>query len=325
MINTKPFYIVTAVVNILLDAAILGFAQIKVWGLHLDHKRKLLLSLMFLIGTLAFVGRVINVNADLAPRGMARKQYLIQLYNSRPSRAYLSLPKKKKQTVRHAFCYAERQIQGLPLGLDFFVLIAPLNGIVAENAELLASMRRIGHLMDMSQAELLALLDYYCDPSLPLLPYDQAQVLVGLETPSAVRAKNIDLHHAIHRPLFRQLFRMDATSSSLSPDQVAAIDHASKLKHASTSEEAADLVTGWFRSKVAQVLGLKEAGVDPERPVHTYGMDSLVAIDLKNWFSREIGTEVQVFVLLGNKTLASVAKEAAEASRFRSVSTVTRH
>lgn len=52
MINTKPFYIVTAVANVLLDSAILGFAQIKVWGLHLDRKRKLLLSLVFLIGTL---------------------------------------------------------------------------------------------------------------------------------------------------------------------------------------------------------------------------------------------------------------------------------
>jgi hypothetical protein len=45
-------------------------------------------------------------------------------------------------------------------------------GIVAENAELLASMRRIGHLMDISQAGLLALLDYYCDSSLHLLSYN---------------------------------------------------------------------------------------------------------------------------------------------------------
>jgi hypothetical protein len=137
---------------------------------------------------------------------------------------------------------------------------------------------------------------------------------VGLETPSAVRAKNIDLHHAIYRPIFRQLFCMDDASSASLPDQAGAIDHTSQLKHASTTDEAADLVTSWFRSKVAQVLGLKEDDVD-----------SLVAIDLKNWFAREIEVEVQVFVLLGNKTLASVAKEAAEASRFRSAPTATRH
>ncbi|KAI0415487.1 lovastatin nonaketide synthase [Xylaria grammica] len=257
--------------------------------------------------------------------------------------------------------------EALPHGLDFFVLVASLNGvvggraqanyaagntfkdalahyrvsvgekavaidlglmvtegIVAENPELLASMRRMGHLMDINQPELLALLDYYCDPSLPLLPHDQSQVLVGLETPSAVRAKNIDLHHAIHRPLFRQLFRIDSTSSSSVQDQSTSIDYASNLNRASTSEEAADLVTGWFRSKVAQVLGLKDADVDPDKPVHTYGMDSLVAIDLKNWFAREIGADVQVFSLLGNKSLSSVAKEAAKLCWPKGVPAVVR-
>lgn len=52
MINTKPFYITTAIVNILLDTAILAFAQVKVWHLQLDLKRKLLLSVVFLVGAL---------------------------------------------------------------------------------------------------------------------------------------------------------------------------------------------------------------------------------------------------------------------------------
>lgn len=51
-INTKAFYITTAVINILLDIAILGIAQVKVWQLHLDTKRKVLLSLVFLLGAL---------------------------------------------------------------------------------------------------------------------------------------------------------------------------------------------------------------------------------------------------------------------------------
>lgn len=247
----------------------------------------------------------------------------------------------------------------LPSGLDFFVLIASLNGIiggraqanyaagntfkdalahhrismgekavsidlglmvaegiVAENADLLASMRRIGHLMELSQADLLALLDYYCDPALPLLPHDQAQVLVGLETTTSVRAKNIDLHHAIYRPMFRQLFRMD-TSSSSSTNRAEAVDYSTELKEAASDEEAGALVTAWFRSKISRVLGLQEDDVDVERPVHTYGMDSLVAIDLKNWYAREIGAEVSVFLLLGNNTLEEVAQEAAKGSRFR--------
>ncbi|KAI0415489.1 hypothetical protein F5X98DRAFT_346687 [Xylaria grammica] len=61
MIDTKPFYIIIAVVNISLDTAILGFAQLKVWGLHLNYKRKLLLSLVFLIGILTIISGILRV------------------------------------------------------------------------------------------------------------------------------------------------------------------------------------------------------------------------------------------------------------------------
>ncbi|KAI1288881.1 lovastatin nonaketide synthase [Xylaria venustula] len=248
----------------------------------------------------------------------------------------------------------------LPSGLDFFIILSSINGImggraqanytagntfkdglahhriskgekaitldlglmvsegsVARNADLLANMRRIGHLMDISQSQLLALMDYYCDPSLPLLTHEQAQILVGLETVSAVRAKKIDLHHMIYRPLFRQLFRMDTESTSVHKELV--VDHGAKLKQASSDEEAGQLVTDWYQSKVAHMLGLKAEDVDVNLPVRVYGMDSLMAIDLKNWFSREIGADIQVFQLLGNNSLAVVAQEAAETSHFRAV------
>ncbi|KAI0553286.1 hypothetical protein F4679DRAFT_532668 [Xylaria curta] len=60
-INTKPFYIISAIVNILLDAAILGFAQLKVWKLQLDRSRKLLLSLVFLIGGLTIISSILRI------------------------------------------------------------------------------------------------------------------------------------------------------------------------------------------------------------------------------------------------------------------------
>jgi hypothetical protein len=247
----------------------------------------------------------------------------------------------------------------LPTGLDFFVMLASLNGIiggraqanyaagntfkdalahhrisigekavsidlglvvsegiVAENADLLASMRRIGHLMDIRQEQLLSLMDYFCDPGLPVLPHSQAQILVGLETPASVEAKGIDLHHGIYRPMFRQMFRMDAGSSSTTTQGVTT-DYTAALTQAKSDDEATELVASWFRAKVAQILGLQEADVDMDRPVHTYGIDSLVSIDLKNWFAREIRAEIQVFVLLGNKSLREVSEEAAQGSLHR--------
>ncbi|KAI0810051.1 hypothetical protein GGR55DRAFT_150695 [Xylaria sp. FL0064] len=53
--------IVSAVVNILLDIAIIAFAQFKVWNLHLDLSRKLLLSLDFLVGGLTIISSILRV------------------------------------------------------------------------------------------------------------------------------------------------------------------------------------------------------------------------------------------------------------------------
>lgn len=200
-------------------------------------------------------------------------------------------------------------------------------GMVADNDKLLAGMRRIGHLIDIRTDEFLALLEHYCDPDLPLLARDEAQILVGIEGPAAVLAKGAELHHSIHRPLFSQLFAVDRRSGSAPgahegnantrAPETRAVDRKSVLRDAASDEEATALVLEWLKTKTALLLGIGAEDIDMARPAHSYGMDSLVSIDLKNWLSREIGFDVQVFQLLGNISLGELAGEAAVKSRFR--------
>ncbi|KAI0419306.1 hypothetical protein F5X98DRAFT_385096 [Xylaria grammica] len=51
-IAIKPFFIIAAALNILLDAAILAFALAKLWRLQFNRQRKFLLSGLFIIGGL---------------------------------------------------------------------------------------------------------------------------------------------------------------------------------------------------------------------------------------------------------------------------------
>ncbi|KAL4993611.1 putative polyketide synthase [Aspergillus recurvatus] len=194
-------------------------------------------------------------------------------------------------------------------------------GFVATNESVLASLRRLGHLMELQQEELLALLDYYCNPSLPLLSADDAQVLVGLELPSKIAANGFDLHHSMKRPIFSHLFQMGPRRPSVTAtvtSSVHATDRPAALKVAGTQEEAASLVIDWASAKISHVLGLPMADLDPAKPLHAYGMDSLVAVDLKNWFEKEIGASVSVFDLMSNTSIRQLAETAAEKSRFRS-------
>lgn len=204
------------------------------------------------------------------------------------------------------------------VSIDLGMMVS--EGVVSENKDLLSSMRRIGHLMDIEQQDLLALLDHYCDPNLPLSD-DNAQVLVGIEMPSAIVEKGIDLHHSIRRPLFRHLFHLglkeNGPADSDTSQNRALEDKGAQLQGAMSEEEAIHLVTGWLSAKIASILGLPEAEISPTKPIHTYGIDSLVAIDLKNWFSREIGADVGVFLLMENMPLDQLSAEATKKSRYR--------
>lgn len=222
-------------------------------------------------------------------------------------------------TFKDALARYRLQFGQKAISIDLGLMVT--EGIVAENEHLLASMRRIGHLMDIHQEELLALLDHYCNPNLPVLDATDAQILVGLERPDAIRAKGIDLHHAIHRPMFRHLFQMGTPSQNSLPENgpASAVDRASLLSKAGSLDKAAALVCEWFTGKIAHTLGLAEEDVDVKKPLHTFNVDSLVAIDLKNWFAREIGAEVEVFALLGNTPIEQIAEQAASKSRYRQV------
>jgi len=50
--NDRAFWTTMAVINIVLDVMILGIAQFKVWKLRMSARRKLLISLVFLLGAL---------------------------------------------------------------------------------------------------------------------------------------------------------------------------------------------------------------------------------------------------------------------------------
>ncbi|GAM36225.1 hypothetical protein TCE0_018f05152 [Talaromyces pinophilus] len=166
------------------------------------------------------------------------------------------------------------------VSLDLGLMVS--EGVVAEDKSLLASMRRLGHLMDITQGELLAILDYYCDPALPLLSSDQAQILIGLETPAAVQAKG---------PLL--------TDTETFNKQNIVTNRIAALHGATSGEQATETVLGWFIAKIAEVLGLG------------------LCIS-ENWLTREFGVEIQVFLLLGNTPIQEIAKDVALRPTHRS-------
>ncbi len=73
------------------------------------------------------------------------------------------------------------------------------------------------------------------------------------------------------------------------------INHAALLAAATSVEEAERIVLDAVLLKLSRVLSVELSNLDPAKPLHSYGVDSLVAVDLRAWLSKHLSADVSVF------------------------------
>ncbi|KAJ5894604.1 hypothetical protein N7495_006295 [Penicillium taxi] len=162
----------------------------------------------------------------------------------------------------------------------------------------------------VTEAQIHALLSKYCDPEIGLCTSLECQTTVGL-TPSAL-SQSVQWQN---RPLVRRLIRNEQYNADEDTESGGTIG-ASSLKHATSLSNANELVTAAFAAKLSKALGIAVADIDANKPLHQYGVDSLVAVELRSWFGKELQAELGVFEILGEATLSSVAKLATRKSKL---------
>lgn len=123
--------------------------------------------------------------------------------------------------ARHRVAKGEKAVS-----LDLGVMLE--SGYVAEHPEVMAGMKAFGHL-PVRETELLALLDYHCDPALPPLPKLKSQVIIGLNIPSARLGDNVDRAFWLSRPQYRILRQMNPTVAASSVAAESTVDLCSLL------------------------------------------------------------------------------------------------
>lgn len=104
----------------------------------------------------------------------------------------------------------------------------------------------------------------------------------------------------------------DAEAADVSKEGGAAVkvSLAQGLARAAGKEEAVDLVSRALLEKLSAILTvpLEDMDADAERSVTTYGLDSLNAIELRNWIAREVrGVNLQVLELLTSGSVRALA------------------
>ncbi|KIH89316.1 polyketide synthase [Sporothrix brasiliensis 5110] len=89
------------------------------------------------------------------------------------------------------------------------------------------------------------------------------------------------------------------------------------VRQAASLADVVALLAAALRAKITALLMLAaEDDLDPHKPLSQYGLDSLIAVELRNWVSSEMEATVPVLEFLGSRTTQSLSGFIARQSRL---------
>ncbi|KAL9116075.1 MAG: hypothetical protein Q9227_000444 [Pyrenula ochraceoflavens] len=187
-------------------------------------------------------------------------------------------------------------------------------GIVAENTEFQQKRTKnlISSMTEVNEAEFLSLLDIYCDPDLEVLSPDKSQILVGLGFPNNRTTQGST---AVPEILTRRMFSAfskpipSTTTENKTNNNTTSTDITARLfQTATTVEQKRGIAITALTKKLGRILSISAENIDMNKPLAEYGVDSLVAVELRNWIGKEFVTDISVFDIMGGMKIAGMAE-----------------
>lgn len=115
---------------------------------------------------------------------------------------------------------------------------------------------------------------------------------------------------------YLNLVDMPPPDLSLSSDPSSKLDMKAMLACCTDISAAVDIVCAGLMHMLAKAMNMLFEEMDGNKPPNSYGVDSLVAVGVRNWVLSNTGVQVSVFEVLSDKTIAELAGLIAEKGGF---------
>lgn len=140
------------------------------------------------------------------------------------------------------------------------------------------------------------------------------QILTGFATGGTTAWAGIDTPFYFDDPRFSILAKTGARGQTTSTCPEQAVSLQAQIAQAKTLAEAAGYISDALVARVAKSLQTPSSEIDTGRPLHSYGIDSLVAVEIGNWAFKEIKSQVTVFDILSAVPITTLAMKIASKS-----------
>lgn len=88
------------------------------------------------------------------------------------------------------------------------------------------------------------------------------------------------------------------------------------LAEAADLQSAGQIVEGALKANLAKAMTSSAEDIDGDKPLHVYGVDSLKAVEVRNWLFRELKCDVSVFDILSPIPLTELSVKIASQSKY---------
>jgi acyl carrier protein len=188
---------------------------------------------------------------------------------------------------------AYRNTLGLPaISLDLGTVTDV--GYLATNKELATKMARQGF-QGTDKKTLLSLIQVAISQPTKV---GNAQIITGLgEWKEGESLGNFDAPLFAH---FRRRFRRDGETAD-SKDAVEILRGA--LRASKSQDEAIPVIYEALSGKISSRLGISVERIDPASPLSEFGVDSHVAVELRNWINKTMDSAVSILEILASDSV----------------------
>lgn len=196
-----------------------------------------------------------------------------------------------------------RTSQGLPaVAIDLGVVKSV--GYVAENDGTAERLKKTGHTVLSEEDVLKAVESAISSPP-------STQLMLGLNTGPGPHWEESPMARDSR---FASLRYRQSAQTTASVSKAGTSDLVGQIASASTFDEAVEAVVKGITKKLVDIFMIAEAEVSPSLGLADYGVDSLVAVELRNMLALRAGSETSIFDIMQSTSITSLASTVAAKS-----------
>ncbi|KAK5055284.1 hypothetical protein LTR84_013034 [Exophiala bonariae] len=161
-----------------------------------------------------------------------------------------------------------------------------------------------------------AMLGVYGNSTVP------AQLVTGLPTGGILHRQALEPPFYYDDPRFSYLRKMDLSQaiaevgSNAAGASVDGGNLATQLGQAKSIGKASALTTSALSGLLAKGLQTSADNIDTSKPLHSYGVDSLMAVEIRTWIMQQVKADITLFDILSGMSIVALSLKIVKASKL---------